>query len=317
MSLRHPHPPAPAADRGRQVRPAAPPSVDRARQRRALWIALGANGAFLAVEIAGGLAFRSLVLLADAAHMASDVAGIAIALVAHSLMSRPASRRHTYGLQRADVLGAQANAVLLLVAAVWIIVEAVRRLGSPAAVEGAGLLAVAAAGLAVNVVSAVPLWRARGRNLNLQGAFVHMASDAAGSLAAIAAGVVVIVAGADRADPVASIVVAMLVVLAAGRLLRDATHVLLEGSPRHLDPVEIARALSEHPGVEAVHHLHVWDLASDTPALSAHVVLSDEPSLHDAQQRGEALKALLARRFGVAHATLELECHRCESPDLP
>jgi len=160
MSLRHPHPPAPAADRGRQVRPAAPPSVDRARQRRALWIALGANGAFLAVEIAGGLAFRSLVLLADAAHMASDVAGIAIALVAHSLMSRPASRRHTYGLQRADVLGAQANAVLLLVAAVWIIVEAVRRLGSPAAVEGAGLLAVAAAGLAVNVVSAVPLWRA-------------------------------------------------------------------------------------------------------------------------------------------------------------
>ncbi len=108
-----------------------------------------------------------------------------------------------------------------------------------------------------------------------------------------------IVAGADRADPVASIVVAMLVVLAAWRLLRDATHVLLEGSPRHLDPVEIARALSEHPGVEAVHHLHVWDLASDTPALSAHVVLSDEPSLHDAHA-AEALKALLARRFGVA-----------------
>ncbi len=293
----------------------APP--DRARQRRALWIALAANGAFLAVEVAGGIAFRSLVLLADAAHMASDVAGLAIALVAHTLMSRPASRRHTYGLQRAEVLGAQANAVLLLVAAVWILVEAVRRLSSPAAVEGAGLLVVASLGLVVNVASAVPLWRAQGRSLNLQGAFVHMASDAAGSVAAVAAGVAVLVAGADRADPVASIVVALLVVAAAGRLLRDATHVLLEGAPRGLDPVEIARALSEGPGVSAVHHLHVWDLASDTPALSAHVVLADEPSLHDAQERGDGLKAMLAERFGISHATLELECHGCDSPDLP
>lgn len=313
MSTGHAHSHLPGG--GRAAGPHDPP--DRAAQRRALWIALVANGLFLGVEVAGGIAFGSLVLLADAAHMASDVAGLAIALVAHTLMTRPASRRHTYGLQRAEVLGAQANAVLLLVAAVWILVEAARRIASPAGVEGWGLLAVAAAGLVVNVASAVPLWRAQGRSLNLQGAFVHMASDAAGSLAAVAAGLAVVVAGLDRADPIASIVVALLVVGAAGRLLRDTTHVLLEGAPRHLDIEEISRAVAGDPAVEAVHHVHVWDLASDTPALSAHVVLRDEPSLHEAQERGDALKVMLAERFGIAHATLELECHGCASPDLP
>lgn len=144
-----------------------------------------------------------------------------------------------------------------------------------------------------------------------------MASDAAGSVAAIGAGAAVVAFGADRADPIASIVVAVLVVAAAGRLLGDATHVLLEGAPRGLDPDEISAALAGQHGVDAVHHVHVWDLASDTPALSAHVVLSDEPSLHDAQQRGDALKALLAERFGIAHATLELECHGCDRPDDP
>lgn len=317
MTARHIHRRAgPVTSRAEGTAPAER-ATDRAAQRRALWIALVANGLFLVVEVAGGIAFNSLVLLADAAHMASDVAGLAIALVAHSLIARPASRRHTYGLQRAEVLGAQANAVLLIAAAAWISFEAVRRLGSPAAVEGVGLLAVSAAGLLVNVVSAVPLWRAQGRSLNLRGAFVHMASDAAGSVAAIGAGAAVVAFGADRADPIASIAVAVLVVAAAGRLLGDATHVLLEGAPRGLDPDDISSTLAAQPGVDAVHHVHVWDLASDTPALSAHVVLSDEPSLHDAQERGDALKALLAERFGIGHATLELECHGCDRPDDP
>lgn len=284
-------------------------------QRRALWIALVANGGFMVVEVAGGFAFGSLALLADALHMASDVAGLAIALVAQSLMTRPASVRHTFGLQRTEVLGAQANGLLLGITSMWVFYEAVQRLGSPEAVDGFGLLVVATIGLGVNLGSAVMLNRARGHSLNMRGAFMHMAMDAAGSVGAIVAGLAVVVAGADWVDPFASILIGALVLWSAWSLLRDTTLVLLEGAPRHLDVERVEQALVAAPGVEAVHHLHVWDLASDTPALSAHVVLGDEPTLHDAQERGDALKALLADRFGIDHATLELECHECDGPD--
>jgi cobalt-zinc-cadmium efflux system protein len=286
--------------------------VSRATQSRALWIALVANSGFLVAEVVGGLAFRSLALLADAAHMLSDVVGLAIAIVAQRLLDRPATARHSYGLQRAEVLGAQANGLTLLAVSGWIVYEAIHRVGSPDDVSGGGVLVIAALGLAVNLGSAVVLSRAQGSSLNMRGAFIHMAADAAGSVAAITAGVAILVWGADWVDPVASIAIAALVLWSAWGLLRDTVHVLLEGTPRGFDPETIEAALLADLDVEAVHHLHLWNLASDVPALSAHVVLEGERTLHEAQTSGERLKAMLETNYGISHSTLELECHPCE-----
>ena len=288
----------------------------RGAQRKALILALAFNAVFLVAEVIGGIAFRSLALLADAAHMTSDVVALVIALIAQRLLDRPATARHSYGMQRAEVLGAQANAISLLAVAGWIVYEAIKRIGEPTEVEGGGLLVVATLGLIVNVGSAWMLARARGGSLNMQGAYVHMLADAAGSVGAIAAGVGVIVWDADWVDPVMSLVIAALVLWSTWGLLRDTAHVLLEGAPKGIDPRDVEEVVTAHDAVEAVHHLHLWNLASDVPALSAHVVLTgDDVSLHEAQRTGDQLKVLLDERFGIEHATLELECHVCEEPD--
>jgi cobalt-zinc-cadmium efflux system protein len=277
-----------------------------------LVVALVANGGFLLVEVAGGVAFQSLALLADAAHMLSDVAALGIALVAQRLLDRPATARHSFGLQRAEVLAAQVNGLALLAASGWIFYTAAQRIGDPVDVEGVGLLLVALGGLAVNVGSAWMLARVAGDSLNMRGAFAHMAADAVGSVAAVVAGVAVIVADATWVDPVASVVVGALVLVSAWHLLRDTTGVLLEAVPRGMDPAEVEAAMLAGDEVELVHHVHLWNLASDTPAMSAHVVLAGDVTLHEAQERGDELKAMLAERFGIAHVTLELECHPCE-----
>jgi cobalt-zinc-cadmium efflux system protein len=276
-----------------------------------LWVALLLNAGYMGAEVIGGLAFNSLALLADAAHMLSDVVGLAIALFAQALMTKAASARHTYGLQRGEVLGALVNGITLVAVAGWIIFEAIRRLSSPEPVEGIGVVIVASIGLAVNVGSAVILGRAQGASLNMRGAFLHMAADAAGSVAVIVAGVAVLAWGATWADPVASLVVAVLVLWMTWSLLRDTVHVLMEGAPKGMNPVVVEAALAEQVDVESVHHLHLWNLASDVPALSAHVVLLDDRTLHEAQEKGVALRQMLHDRFGIEHVTLELECHPC------
>ncbi len=269
----------------------------------------------MVVEIVGGVAFDSLALLADAAHMSTDVAGLAIALIAQSLMTRPASARRTFGLRRAEALGGLANGMLVLATSGWIFYEAAGRIGDPHDVGGAGVLVVAFVGLLINLGSAWMLARAPGRDLNLRGALVHMLSDAAGSVGVMVAGIGVVAFGADWLDPVMSIVIGVLVAWAAWGLLRDALNVLLEGAPRHVDVAEVEAALAAGADVETVHHLHVWEIGSDLPALSAHVVLADAGTLHEAQERGDALKVMLAERFGIEHVTLELECHGCDTPD--
>jgi cobalt-zinc-cadmium efflux system protein len=282
-----------------------------ARRRRALWVALGANGGFLVVQVLAGIAFGSLALLADAVHMVSDVAALAIALVAAHLATAAPSRRHTYGLVRAEVIGAQVNALLLLGAAAWIVYEAVQRLDDPTSVDGAGVVVVAVLGLFVNGGSAWVVARTAGESLNLRGAFWHLAGDALGSLGALVAGLAVVIAGADWVDAVASLFIALLVGISAVMLLRDVVRVLLEGAPAGLRVEDVEAALQAAPRVETVHDLHVWSLGSETPALSAHIVLLGEPSLHEAQAYGDELRVLLADRFGIGHATLELECHDC------
>ena len=282
-----------------------------AARRRALTIAIGANGALLVVQLVAAVAFGSLALIADTVHLATDVVALLLALGAQILATRPASARTTYGWDRAEVLAGLINAFLLIAASVWIAVEAIGRFSDPHDVDGLGVAIVGGLGLAVNAGSALVVARATGSNLNLRGAFLHLAADAVGSLGVLVAGVLVFTSHADWADPAISLFITVLVLVAAWSLLRDATGVLLEQAPRGMDAAAIEAALVEVDDVQAVHHVHVWSLGSETPAISAHVVLRDEPSLHDAQLVGNQLRTLLVERFGLEHATLELECHDC------
>ena len=280
-------------------------------RRRALWWALGLNAAFMIVELIGSALSGSLALAADAAHMASDVAALSVALVALRLTNRSPTARFTYGWHRAEILGAQLNAALLLGAAGVILVEAARRVGQPADIDGANVMVIAAIGLVVNLVAAVILARHAGESLNMRGALWHMGIDAVGSVGALIAGAAVVLADAAWVDLVASVLIAVLVATAAWRLLRDSTAVVLEAAPAHVDQTALVATLATQPGIESVHHVHLWSLDSETVALSAHLVLADEPALHDAQLIGLRAKQLLADQFGVAHATLEYESHEC------
>jgi cobalt-zinc-cadmium efflux system protein len=273
--------------------------------------ALVANAGFLAVEIVGSFAFGSLALLADAAHMATDVVALSFAYAALRITQRPPTERHTFGFARTEVLVAQGNGLLLFAGAIVVVVEAVRRFSSPHALSAGGVLVVGAIGLVVNVVSAGALFRHAHDNINLRGAFWHLFADALGSVGVIVAGAGVAIFGADWLDPAASILISVLVIGAAWQLLRDAGRVLLEAVPAGMDVAEVRDALSAQAGVEAVHHLHLWTAGSDQAAMSAHVVLAGPLSLHDAQVRAGELKRMLADDFGIDHATLEVECHAC------
>ncbi len=266
---------------------------------------------FLAVEVVGGFAFGSLALLADAAHMATDVVALAVAYAALRLTQRPPTERHTFGFGRSEVLVAQGNGLLLFAGAIVVVVEAVRRFGSAHEVSASGVFVVGAIGLVVNVVSATALFRHAHDNINMRGAFWHLFTDAIGSVGVIVAGAGVALFGADWLDPLVSILISVLVIGAAWSLLRDAGRVLLEAVPANLDVGEVRKALSAEPGVEAVHHLHLWTMGSEQAALSAHVVLGGPLSLHDAQIRAGDLKQMLGTRFGIEHSTIEVECHAC------
>lgn len=294
----------------------------RDRQRRVLWWVLAANGGFLVVEVIGGIAFSSLALLADAAHTATDVSGLAIAPVAETLLGRPSSPRHSYGLQRAEVLGAMANGILLVATAGWIMFEAVQRLGDEVEVEGGGLLVVATTGLAVNVVSAVLLVRVRGRSLDMHGAYVHMLADAAGSVAAIGAGVAVVVADAYWVDAAASILIAVLVLWSSGPL------VLLGAAAGHRPRPPGGQPLGDGRRTGAGHHPgHRGRRRRPPPPRLEPGVRRPGPvgpprggrllTMHEARERGAVVRRTLEAEFGVVHSTLELECHPCVEDEHP
>ncbi len=271
---------------------------------RRLWIALALILSFMAVEVVAGILAESLALLSDAAHMLTDAGAIALAILAARLARRPAAGGFTFGMRRAEILSAQLNGATLLALGAVIVLEGTRRLISPPDVEGGIVLVVAVAGIAVNLAATMVLAGADRRSLNVEGAFQHVLTDLFAFIATAVAGVVILTTGFTRADGVAALLVAALMIRSGVGLLRDSGRVLLEAAPRDLDPDEIGRALASAPHVVEVHDLHVWEVTSGFPALSAHVVVR---SGCDSQSHRRQLATLLHENFGIDHSTLQVE----------
>jgi len=287
--------------------------IDRAADQRALRVALCLIVGFMAAEVVAGVLASSLALLSDAAHMLTDAVAVGMSLVAAQLAARPATGAMTYGLGRAEILSAQANGVTLLVLALLIVYEAIRRLISPPSVTGEVLLVVALLGIAVNLVAARALAGASRTSLNVEGSYRHVLSDLYGFIATAAAGVVVLTTGFGRADAIASLLIAALMLGAAYRLLIASGRVFMEAAPTGLDPQAIGRTLAGSPGVVEVHDLHVWEVTSGFPALSAHVTVAAGDDCHE---RRRALQLLLRERFGLEHTTLQVDHEAAEQEPL-
>ncbi|WP_431041361.1 cation diffusion facilitator family transporter [Streptomyces sp. P1-3] len=274
------------------------------RLRCALGITLGV----MAVEIVGGVAAESLALLADAGHMATDALGLAMALLAVHFANRPPSARRTFGYARAEILAALGNCLLLFGVGGYILVEAVRRLFSPAGTEGGLTLVFGAIGLAANAVSLALLLPGQRDSLNVRGAFLEVLADALGSVAVLVSALIILTTGWQAADPVASVLIALMIVPRTWKLLRETLNVLLEAAPKDVDMAEVRAHILSVDGVEDLHDLHVWTITSGMPVLSAHVVVSPqaldavghERMLHD-------LQGCLGEHFDVTHCTFQLE----------
>jgi len=276
----------------------------QASDRRALAVALALIVVFMAVEVAAGLAAGSLALLADAGHMLTDAAALGAAFVASRLAARPARGPWTFGLGRSEILAAQANGISLLILGIWIVYSAVHRLVSPSHVHGGVVLAVALAGVAVNLGATFALSRASRESLNVRGAYLHIATDLAAFAGTALAGGLVLLTGWSRFDPIAGLLVAALMVRSSWSLLRESGRIFLEAAPVGLEPDEVARALAADDDVVEVHDLHVWTVTSGFPTLAAHVLVTPGADCHEARRR---LQALLEQRFALHHTTLQVD----------
>jgi cobalt-zinc-cadmium efflux system protein len=266
--------------------------------------ALALIAAFIAVEVATGVLARSLALLSDAAHMLTDAGALALSLLALRLAARPAAGAMTFGFRRVEILSAQVNGMSLVIFAGFITYEAVRRIFDPPAVRGWLMLAVALVGIAVNLIAVRILAGADRSSLNVQGSFQHVLTDLYGFIGTALAAGVILATGFRRADPIVSLLIAALMLRSGGSLLRASARVFLEAAPAGLDPQAIGTALAGHPGVVEVHDLHVWEVSSAFPALSAHVLVSAQDDCHAARRE---LEALLHERFGLEHTTLQVD----------
>jgi cobalt-zinc-cadmium efflux system protein len=279
-----------------------------------LAIALALILGFMCVEVIAGILASSLALLSDAAHMLTDAAALGLALVAARLASRPADRTMTYGLGRAEILSAQANGITLLVLALLIVYDSVVRLASPPRVGGGLVLAVALAGIVVNLVAARILGASTPeRSLNVEGSYRHILTDLYGFIATAVAAVLILTTGFYRADPIASLLIAALMLHASFGLLKASGRIFMEAAPSGVDPVQIGNALAGQPGVVEVHDLHVWEVTSGFPALSAHVVARAGEDCH---QLRRVLQQMLEERFEVRHTTLQLDHEAAAQPPI-
>lgn len=278
------------------------------RHEKPLWWALGLTGTFLFAEIIGAFLTGSLALLSDAAHMATDTLGLTIALVAVRLSRRPPDARRTYGYARLEALGALANGALLFGVAIYILIEAVQRFNQPVEVGSSGMLIIAFLGLIVNLIAMRLLRAGAGDSLNVKGAYLEVWSDMLGSVGVILGALAIRWTGWQWIDPVIAVLIGLWVLPRTWVLVREALNVLLEGVPKGVDVAQVRGALRAQSGVLDVHDLHVWALASSTPALTAHVVVADEV---DNDELRRTLTALLHERFEIDHVTLQVEADHC------
>jgi cobalt-zinc-cadmium efflux system protein len=278
--------------------------VDVTADRRWLSGALVLIVAFMVVEFVIGLLAGSLALISDSAHMLTDAASIVLALIAIRLAARPAGGNFTYGMRRAEILSAQANGLSLLLLAVWFGYEGISRLVSPPLVEGGLVLITALVGIVVNIAAAWCISRANRASLNVEGAFQHILNDLFAFIATAIAGAVVLVTGFNRADAIAALIVAALMAKAGWGLVRASSRVLFEAAPVGMSPDEVGARLVDTDGVVEVHDLHVWEITSGEPALSAHVLVTDDADCHAARQR---VQQVLRTEFGITHTTLQVD----------
>ena len=273
-------------------------------------IALVLTGAFMIVEVVGGVLSGSLALLADAGHMLTDTMALALAAVAFRVSSRPADSKRSYGYQRFQILAAFVNGLSLLGIVGWILFEAVRRLMSPTEVMGPMMLVVASAGLLVNIFAFIVLHGGDKENLNIRGAVLHVAGDLMGSVAAIVAAIVIIYTGWMPIDPLLSILVALLILRSAWHLVKRSAHILLEGAPEWLDQESMQNRLVERvPAISSIHHVHVWGLTQQHLMLTMHVALAGNPP--DPTTVVRRIKGVLREEFGINHSTIEIETEDC------
>jgi cobalt-zinc-cadmium efflux system protein len=289
--------------------------VARESERRALKATLALILAFMVVEVVVAVIASSLALLSDAAHMLTDAAALALALTAARLAARPADGAMTYGMGRAEILSAQANGVTLLVLALVIVYDAIVRLVSPPHVHGGPVLGVAIAGIAVNLVAARIMAgpRTAERSLNVEGSYRHILTDLYGFMATAAAAIVILATGFSRADPIASLVIAALMLHASYGLLKASGRIFMEAAPAGLDPQQIGHALAAQPGVVEVHDLHVWEVTTGFPALSAHIVARAGDDCHELRH---VLQRVLEDQFEVRHTTLQVDHEAAPQPPL-
>ncbi|BDM73585.1 putative cation transporter [Streptomyces nigrescens] len=272
--------------------------------RRWLRAALGLLTAYMAVEVVIGVLAGSLALISDAAHMLTDAVSILLALIAMRLAARPARGGYTYGLKRAEILSAQANGITLLLLSVWLAYEAVQRLISPPTVGGAMVLWTALSGIVVNLICTWLLSKANRSSLNVEGAYQHILTDLFGFVATALSGLIVLTTGFERADAIATLVVVALMLRAGTGLVRESGRIFMEAAPAGLDPDALGDRLVSQDEVVEVHDLHIWQITSGQPALSAHILVAPGGDCHKVRR---GLQELLSGEYRITHATLQVD----------
>ncbi|MBA2810428.1 cation transporter [Streptomyces sp. KM273126] len=279
-----------------------------AAYRGRLRIALSITATVMVVEIVGGIVANSLALIVDAAHMATDALGLAMALLAIHFAGRPASEQRTFGYARAEILAALANCLLLFGVGVYVVYEAVQRFVTPSETEGGLTIVFALIGLVANMISLTLLMRGQKESLNVRGAFLEVVADALGSVAVLVSAVIILTTGWQAADLIASLVIGLMIVPRTVKLLRETLDVLLESAPKNVDMAKVREHILALPGVEDVHDLHAWTITSGMPVLSAHVVVSSERlSAMGHEEMLHELQGCLGDHFDVEHCTFQLE----------
>lgn len=281
------------------------------KNQKVLWIAIGLTGMIMIVEVIGGLIANSLALLSDAGHMLTDVMSLALSLFALRLAMRPPSSTKTFGFYRMEILAALVNGTTLIFISGYILYEAYQRFGATEHVDSRTMLLVAALGLIANGIAALAMMRSSQESLNIRGAYLHILGDALSSIGVLMGGLTILLTGWYVVDPIISVLICLVILRGAFMLMKDSVNILLEAVPRGTDLEEVENALRSIPGVNDLHHLHLWTITSSIHALSAHVLVDDVLTSRTGEILQE-IKRVLREKFRIGHTTIQFECENCE-----